>query len=87
MNKIVGYRNMLGMTQEKNGKTIWYFSSSVTNERETEINFNKEEMIVFRNLLRKDLIPNITIDEIILNAYYVLLWIMKKGYKMSHTKL
>ena len=30
-------------------------------------------MIVFRNLLRKDLIPNITIDEIFLNAYYVLL--------------
>lgn len=64
MNKIVGYRNMLGMTQEKMAKQFDISVQAYRMKEKQKINFNKKEMIIFRNLLRKDLFPNITIDEI-----------------------
>ncbi|HDG5480917.1 TPA: hypothetical protein PF099_000912 [Staphylococcus aureus] len=53
MNKIAGYRKMLGIsTQAYRMKENDY------------VNFNKEEMLKFRDLLQKELFPSITIDEI-----------------------
>ncbi|MGX0341720.1 helix-turn-helix transcriptional regulator [Staphylococcus hominis] len=64
MNKVVGYRNMLGKSQEKMAKEFNISSQSYRLKEKGQVNFNKNEMIKFRDLLRENLFPNITIDEI-----------------------
>jgi len=64
MNKVVGYRNMLGKSQEKMAEEFNISTQSYRLKEKGQINFNKVEMVKFRDLLRKDLFPNITIDEI-----------------------
>lgn len=64
MNKVVGYRNMLGKSQEKMAKEFNISSQSYRFKEKGQVNFNKNEMIKFRDLLRENLFPNITIDEI-----------------------
>ena len=64
MNKVAGYRNMLGKSHEKMAKEFNISTQSYRLKEKGRINFNKVEMVKFRDLLRKDLFPNITIDEI-----------------------
>ena len=64
MNKVVGYRNMLGKSQEKMAKEFNISSQSYRLKEKGQVNFNKNEMIKFRDVLRENLFPNITIDEI-----------------------
>lgn len=64
MNKIVGYRKMLGMTQEKMAEKFNISVQAYRMKEKQKINFNRKEMIIFRDLLRKELFPKITIDEI-----------------------
>ncbi|PKE07200.1 hypothetical protein CW676_03300 [Macrococcoides caseolyticum] len=64
MNKVIGYRKMLGMTQDDMAKL---FGVSVQAYRMKEVGktaFNKKEMLLIRSLLREKLFPKITIDEI-----------------------
>ena len=64
MNKIVGYRKMLGKSQKAMAKE---FDISVQAYRMKEIgqvNFNQKERLHFRNMLRQELFPKITVDEI-----------------------
>lgn len=64
MNKVIGYRKMLGMTQDDMAKL---FGVSVQAYRMKEVGktaFNKKEMLLIRRLLREKLFPKITIDEI-----------------------
>ena len=42
-------------------------SQSYRLKEKGQVNFNKNEMIKFRDLLRENLFPNITIDEIFFN--------------------
>lgn len=64
VNKVLGYRKMLGYTQKDLAEK---FNISVTAYRLKEIgkiSFKKKEMLVFRDMLRKSHFPDITIDEI-----------------------
>ncbi len=64
MNKVIGYRKMLGLTQDDMAKL---FGVSVQAYRMKEVGktaFNKKEMLLIRRLLREKLFPKITIDEI-----------------------
>ncbi|QHW38239.1 hypothetical protein GZH82_13400 [Staphylococcus ursi] len=64
MNKIAGYRKMLGMSQEKMAKEFGISAQAFRMKEKGKVNFNKSEMLKFRNLLRENLFPSITIDEI-----------------------
>lgn len=64
LNRVIGYRKMLGMTQDDMAKL---FNISVQAYRMKEAGktaFNKSEMLLIRSLLREKLFPEITIDEI-----------------------
>lgn len=62
-NKVKGYRTMLGLTQKDLAELLDLSSQSVSNKERGFTSFTDEEKLVFRELV-KDLIPDITIDEI-----------------------
>ncbi|RAI82534.1 hypothetical protein BFS35_002270 [Macrococcoides goetzii] len=68
MNKIAGYRKMLGLTQEDIAK-IFKISVQAYRMKEKGISsFKKNEMIWFRDTLRGSMFPSITIDEIFFDS-------------------
>ncbi|AKK57546.1 TPA: helix-turn-helix domain-containing protein [Staphylococcus aureus] len=64
MNKIAGYRKMLGKSQKLMAQEFGISTQAYRMKENGYVNFNKEEMLKFRDLLQKELFPSITIDEI-----------------------
>ncbi|MRE73187.1 helix-turn-helix transcriptional regulator [Mammaliicoccus sciuri] len=64
MNKIAGYRRMLGMSQKNMAKEFGISEQSYRLKENGKVNFKKQEMLKFRNLLRRELFPTITVDDI-----------------------
>ncbi|WP_342610445.1 helix-turn-helix transcriptional regulator [Staphylococcus hsinchuensis] len=64
MNKIAGYRKMLGKTQDSMAEEFGISTQSYRMKENGKTNFNINEMTLFRDMLRKKLFPKITIDEI-----------------------
>ncbi|MFI3683873.1 transcriptional regulator [Vagococcus fluvialis] len=63
MNKIVGYRKMLGKTQVEMANVFNISTQSYWKKENGKTKFSDEEKIIFRQLL-KPLFPHITIDDI-----------------------
>lgn len=66
MNKIVGYRKMLGMTQNEMAIKFGISTQAYRTKEQGKVNFTNNEMRLFRDLLRNSLFPTITVDEIFL---------------------
>lgn len=64
MNKIAGYRKMLGKSQKAMAQEFKISTQAYRMKENGSVNFNKNEMLKFKELLKKDLFPSITIDEI-----------------------
>ncbi|MFV5938930.1 helix-turn-helix transcriptional regulator [Mammaliicoccus sciuri] len=64
MNKIAGYRRMLGKSQKNMAKEFGISEQSYRLKENGKVNFKKQEMLKFRNLLRRELFPTITVDDI-----------------------
>ena len=77
MNKIVGYRKMLGMTQEKMAEKFNISVQAYRMKEKQKINFNRKEMIIFRDLLRKELFPKLLLMKYFFNL--LLCFTMKRG--------
>ncbi|TDM13322.1 helix-turn-helix transcriptional regulator [Macrococcus bovicus] len=67
MLKVVGYRKMLGMTQEDMAKVYNISVQAYRMKENGKTSFKNSEMLIFRDLLRKEAFPKITIDEIFFN--------------------
>lgn len=67
MNKIAGYRKMLGLTQNDIAKLFGISTQAYRMKEVGKVNFNKREMSLFRDMLRKKAFPNITVDDIFFN--------------------
>ncbi len=64
MNKIAGYRKMLGKSQKSMAQEFKISTQAYRMKENGYVNFNKKEMLKFKELLKKELFPSITIDEI-----------------------
>ena len=62
-NKIRGYRNMLGLTQEQLGKKLNISRQSYHNKESGKTRFTDSEKMTFKNLLIP-LFPNINLEDI-----------------------
>ncbi|VGU90796.1 transcriptional regulator [Streptococcus pyogenes] len=62
-NKVRGYRNMLGMTQEQLGKELGITKQTYHNKEVGKNSFSDDEKITFKKLLLP-LFRNITIEDI-----------------------
>lgn len=63
MNKIIGYRKMLGYTQASMAKKFSISTQAYRMKEKGEVAFNDQEKILFKKMLI-GIFPNITIDEI-----------------------
>ena len=63
VNKIAGYRKMLGMTQKEMAKHFNISSQAYWQKEKKKVPFSDKEKVIFKGLL-KSIFPNITIDEI-----------------------
>ncbi|MGK0719115.1 helix-turn-helix transcriptional regulator [Streptococcus uberis] len=63
MNKIKGYRNMLGLTQEELGKKLGISKQSYHNKETGKTSFSDSEKLKFKTLIQP-LFPEITLEEI-----------------------
>lgn len=61
--KIRGYRNMLGLTQEQMGKKLGMSKQSYHNKEIGKYSFSDEEKLSFKKLLIPNF-PNISIEDI-----------------------
>ncbi|WP_438835455.1 helix-turn-helix transcriptional regulator [Streptococcus pluranimalium] len=62
-NKVRGYRNMLGLTQESLGKELGISKQSYHNKESGKTRFSDSEKIKIKNLLLP-MFPNITLEDI-----------------------
>lgn len=62
-NRIRGYRNMLGLTQEQLGNKLGMTKQTYHNKEIGKNAFTDKEKVIFKNLL-VPLFPNINIDDI-----------------------
>lgn len=62
-NKIKGYRNMLGLTQEQMGKKLGITKQTYHNKEIVRNSFSDKEKMTFKQLLLP-FFPNITIEDI-----------------------
>ena len=62
MNKIAGYRKMLGMTQQDMAKRMQISRQTYSLKENGKISFSDDEKIILKELLIQ-IFPNITIDE------------------------
>lgn len=65
-NKIVGYRNMMGMTQKDIAEHFDISSQAYWKKEKGKVPFSDKEKVIFKNLLNS-IFPSITIDEIFFN--------------------
>lgn len=63
MNKIIGYRKMLGYTQEEMAKEFGISKQAYRMKEKGKTAFNDKEKILIKEML-KVIFPDITIDEI-----------------------
>lgn len=63
MNKIRGYRNMIGKTQKDMAKMLGISSNAYNKKENGETPFKDNEKIMFKNMLLP-YFPEITIDDI-----------------------
>lgn len=63
MNKVAGYRKMLGFTQKGMAKKFGISTQAYWKKEKGDTQFNDKEKLLFKELL-KPLFPEITIDEI-----------------------
>ncbi|KJQ78085.1 helix-turn-helix transcriptional regulator [Streptococcus oralis] len=63
VNKIKGYRNMLGLSQEQLGKQLGISKQAYYNKESGKNSFSDSEKLKFKALLLP-LFPNITIEDI-----------------------
>ncbi|OFJ59199.1 hypothetical protein HMPREF2856_02805 [Staphylococcus sp. HMSC073C02] len=69
MNKVLGYRKMLGKTQQQMAKELNISEQSYRNREKGKINFKKNEMIKFKIMLLEKGLKDITLDDIFLVNY------------------
>ena len=62
MNKVLGYRKMLGKTQQQMAKELNISEQSYRNREKGKINFKKNEMIKFKIMLLEKGLKDITLD-------------------------
>ncbi|KAF1295093.1 transcriptional regulator [Enterococcus sp. JM4C] len=63
MNKVAGYRKMLGKTQSEMAKIFNISTQSYWQKENGKIQFSDEEKLLFKGLV-KTIFPDITIDTI-----------------------
>lgn len=63
MNKVAGYRKMLGKTQSEMAKVFSISTQAYWQKENGKIRFSDEEKIIFKELV-KSIFPDITIDDI-----------------------
>lgn len=63
MNKVAGYRKMLGYTQESLAKEFGILTQAYWKKERGDTQFSDQEKRKFKDML-KPFFPNITIDEI-----------------------
>lgn len=66
MNKIAGYRKMLGMTQKDMAKQFEISYQAYWKKEKGEVAFSDKEKLQLKKMLQP-IFPNITIDEIFFN--------------------
>lgn len=66
MNKVLGYRKMLGKTQKQMAMEFNISEQSYRNKEKGKVEFKKDEMIKFKSLLVGKGLNNITLDDIFL---------------------
>ncbi|ASJ94401.1 MULTISPECIES: helix-turn-helix transcriptional regulator [Staphylococcus] len=64
MNKVLGYRKMLGKTQKQMAMEFNISEQSYRNKEKGKVEFKKDEMIKFKSLLVGKGLNNITLDDI-----------------------
>ena len=64
MNKVLGYRKMLGKTQKQMAMEFSISEQSYRNKEKGKVEFKKDEMIKFKSLLVGKGLNNITLDDI-----------------------
>lgn len=62
-NKVKGYRNMLGLTQEQMGEKLGITKQTYHNKETGKNSFSDKEKMTFKQLLLP-IFPNITIEDI-----------------------
>ncbi|MDU0440177.1 helix-turn-helix transcriptional regulator [Staphylococcus haemolyticus] len=67
MNKVLGYRKMLGKTQSQMAKEFNISEQSYRNKEKGKTDFKKAEMLKFKSLLIDRRLSNITLDDIFFN--------------------
>ncbi|MFK4788109.1 helix-turn-helix transcriptional regulator [Lactococcus petauri] len=65
-NKVKGYRNMLGLTQQQLGKKLGISKQTYHNKEKEKTSFTDSEKVAFKKLL-VPLFPEITIEDIFFN--------------------
>lgn len=63
MNRVAGYRKMLGKTQAQMAKVFKISTQSYWQKENGIVNFSDKEKIIFKKMLQ-NYFPSITIDEI-----------------------
>lgn len=63
MNKVLGYRKMLGKTQKQMAMEFSISEQSYRNKEKGKVEFKKDEMIKFKSLLVGKGLNNITLDD------------------------
>lgn len=67
MNKVLGYRKMLGKTQSQMAREFNISEQYYRNKEKGKTDFKKSEMIKFKSLLIDKGLINITLDDIFFN--------------------
>ncbi|TYR78435.1 helix-turn-helix domain-containing protein [Priestia megaterium] len=63
MNRIVGYRKMIGLTQKEMAKRLNISEGTYRNKEKGKVSFKDGEMKIFFDLVHKEL-PVVTINDI-----------------------
>jgi DNA-binding XRE family transcriptional regulator len=63
MNRIIGYRNMIGLTQKEMAKELSVSEGTYRNKEKGKSSFKDNEMEIFLKLVRREF-PSVTIDDI-----------------------
>lgn len=69
VNKVKGYRTMLGVTQKELAKKLNITIQSISNKERGVTSFTDKEKIIIKTMLEPHF-PNITIDEIFFDKMF-----------------
>ncbi|HCD18068.1 helix-turn-helix transcriptional regulator [Macrococcoides caseolyticum] len=68
MNKVVGYRKMIGLAQTDLAKEFNISVQSYRNKEKGRVPFKQSEMLIFKKLLINNGLLDVTIDDIFFNT-------------------